>query len=300
MQSEGLHLESVGRALTSEPQNPPLCPTHKALLDREFQTTQPVASVHEDWRHVTGFVHSEETGGMADGPGVRHVLFLSGCVLRCQYCHNPDTWELRNGLPTTAEAVVASIARSTSFLRRHGGVTISGGEPLVQARFTAAIFRGCKELGLHTALDTNGYLGHRISDEVLEDTDLVLLDIKEWDPLAYRELTGVPLAPTLRFAGRLAQQNRPVWLRYVLVPGLTDNPDRIQGLAEFAASLGNVQRVEVLPFHKMGESKWQRLGLPYRLTNTPTPTHQQVLAAQDVFLNAGLAVPGRTPAAQPA
>lgn len=240
---------------------------------------------------VLGWVHSSETAGMADGPGIRYVLFLSGCMMRCLYCQNPDTWRLHNGQPRMASDVVREIARYARFLRSHGGVTISGGEPLVQAEFVRAILRGCKELGLHTALDTNGYLGSRADDEFLADVDLVLLDIKEWNPEAYRKLTGVALEPTLAFAERLARLKRPVWLRYVLVPGLTDNFDHIAGLAGYAASLGNVERVDVLPFHKMGEYKWKKLGIPYTLGETPSPDPAQVESVRDVFRSRGLNVP---------
>jgi pyruvate formate lyase activating enzyme len=271
----------------------PLCQErhgHLPLAGDESADSGVVAPEH--WPLVTGSVHSETTGAMVDGPGIRHVIFLAGCMMRCAYCHNPDTWHVCNGKLTTAGEVVDTIARNASFLRRQGGVTISGGEPLVQAPFAAAILRGCKELGFHTALDTNGYFGHRMTDAMIQDTDLVLLDIKEWDPSDYRALTGVRLEPTLRFARTLAALERPVWLRYVLVPGLTDNLDHIRSLAEFASDLGNIHRVEVLPFHKMGESKWERLGLPYRLHDTQPPTPELLHVVRQTFADTGLYVPG--------
>jgi pyruvate formate lyase activating enzyme len=241
---------------------------------------------------VSGWVHSVETAGTVDGPGVRYVVFLAGCPLRCQYCHNPDTQHMHDGTPTTAADVVADIAATAGFLRHgHGGVTLSGGEPLVQPEFCAAILRGCKELGLHTALDTSGFLGAHADDYLLADVDLVLLDIKAFTEATYRKVTGAALRPTLEFAERLASIGKPVWLRYVLVPGLTDDIAEITALAEFAAGLGNVERVDVLPFHKMGELKWRDLGRPYRLGDTQPPSAELTDRVRGIFRAAGLAVP---------
>lgn len=242
---------------------------------------------------VSGWVHSVETAGTVDGPGLRYVLFLAGCPLRCLYCHNPDTRHMHDGTPTSSAAVLEDIAATAGFLRHgHGGVTLSGGEPLVQPEFCAALFRGCKVLGLHTALDTSGFLGSHADDYLLADTDLVLLDIKAFREAVYRRLTGVPLRPTLEFAERLAAMGKPVWLRYVLVPGLTDDPKDIAGLAEFAAGLGVVERVDVLPFHKMGEAKWRSLGWKYELYGTEPPSAELTGRVRDVFRGAGLNVPG--------
>ncbi|HYG85450.1 MAG TPA: pyruvate formate-lyase-activating protein [Azospirillum sp.] len=241
---------------------------------------------------MTGWVHSVETGGTVDGPGIRYVLFLAGCPLRCQYCHNPDTQHLHDGTRTTAAEVLADIAATSGFLTHgHGGVTLSGGEPLVQPEFCAAILRGCKELDLHTALDTSGFLGSHADDDLLADVDLVLLDIKAFKEATYRAVTGAPLRPTLEFAERLALMGKPIWLRYVLVPGLTDDLNEISGLAEFAAGLGTVERVDVLPFHKMGEHKWHALGRPYQLTATQPPSPALTERVRDVFRGAGLTTP---------
>lgn len=241
---------------------------------------------------VRGWVHSVESCGTLDGPGLRYVLFLAGCPLRCLYCHNPDTRHMHDGTPTLAGEVLADIASTAGFLTRgHGGVTLSGGEPLVQPDFCAAILRGCKAMGLHTALDTSGYLGNHADDFLLADTDLVLLDIKAFTERTYRALTGVPLRPTLEFAERLAELGKPVWLRYVLVPGLTDDEREITALAEFAAGLGVVERADVLPFHKMGEAKWAALALPYQLSATQPPTAEQTERARCLFRNAGLRAP---------
>jgi len=237
-----------------------------------------------------GYVHSVEVGSFVDGPGVRYVVFLAGCPLRCQYCHNPDAWKCR-GEPQDSSAVVAQIARTAAFLKAgDGGVTVSGGEPLAQADFALAILKGAHDLGLHTALDTSGYMGERVGDEMLTVTDLVLLDIKSYDPETYRRVTGVDVEPTLRLAKRLSDVCKPTWVRFVLVPGLTDDPANIEGLARFVGRLTNVERVEVLPFHQMAKHKWEELRIPYPLENTPTPTPEQVQHVKDVFAAQGLPV----------
>lgn len=240
---------------------------------------------------VDGYIHSVESGGTVDGPGVRFVVFTTGCPLRCLYCHNPDSQHLKDGKLVSSAAVVAEIATYAPFLKRaRGGVTISGGEPLAQPAFTAALLHGCKRLGLHTALDTSGYLGAAASQALLADTDLVLLDIKSFDPETYRRVTGVALQPTLDFARRLAALGKAMWIRYVLVPGLTDDMASIAGLADFVTTLSTVERVEVLPFHKMGEFKWQAMGRPYALADTPTPTPEQVESVRGIFRSRRLQV----------
>ncbi|WP_329173174.1 pyruvate formate-lyase-activating protein [Streptomyces sp. NBC_01477] len=221
---------------------------------------------------ATGRVHSWDLSTGVDGPGTRFVLFLSGCPLRCLYCQNPDTWHMRDGRQATADEIMTEIATYRDFLTTAaGGVTLSGGEPLLQPAFTAEILHRCRELGLHTALDTSGFLGPRASDELLADTDLVLLDIKSFDVRTYRALTGGALAPTLGFATRLNRLGVPVRIRYVLVPGWTDDQAAVDGLVEFAAGLGNIQGVDVLPFHKLGAPKYEALGIPFPLRDTPAP-----------------------------
>ncbi len=234
-----------------------------------------------------GFVHSVETCGTVDGPGVRYVLFLHGCPLRCQYCHNPDAQGKPSGATKTAEDAFADVLKYKSFIRK-GGLTISGGEPLLQADFVHAMFRMAKENGLHTTLDTSGFVGHKASDELLDETDLVLLDIKSFSPMTHKMVTGVCVDQTLKFAKRLDARGNKVWIRFVLVPGLTDSEKNIDGLAEFVSTLGNVDRVEILPFHKMGEGKYRRSGLPYKLGNTPTPTDGEVQRARDIFARHGV------------
>ncbi|MGW2838397.1 pyruvate formate-lyase-activating protein [Streptomyces sp. NPDC001493] len=241
-------------------------------------------------RPVSGSVHSWDLSTGVDGPGARFVAFLAGCPLACLYCHNPDTLRMSNGTRTTADALVAEAAKYTGFIRAAGGgATVSGGEPLLQPAFAGELFHRFKhELGLHTALDTSGFLGARASDALLRDVDLVLLDVKSWDRATYREVTGRDLEPTLAFARRLADAGKETHLRFVLVPGLTDAPDNIDGVAAFAASLGNVSRVDVLPFHKLGEQKWESLGKPFTLHDTPSPTPEQVASARAAFASHGL------------
>jgi pyruvate formate lyase activating enzyme len=237
---------------------------------------------------VEGHIHSVVTGGAVDGPGLRFVVFMAGCRLRCLYCHNPDSWNMQDGRPIRVSELLTEISGYREFIAAKGGVTASGGEPLAQPEFITALFTGCKALGLHTALDTSGFLGDSATAELLDATDLVLLDIKNFDPEIYRKVTGGDLAPTLRFAERLAKEKRAVWLRYVLVPGLTDNLDSIGALAEYAKGLGNIARVEVLPFHKMGEPKWQALGYSYALGDTPPPAPELTERVRAIFAAQGL------------
>ena len=238
-----------------------------------------------------GWIHSYETGSTVDGPGIRVTVFMSGCLLRCQYCHNPDTWHLKDGTRIDLAFAIERLAQFAAPLRHMGGgLTISGGEPLVQAEFTRELFRAAKQMGLHTALDTSGFLGDRCDDGFLELVDLVLLDIKSGDAETYQRVTGKALAPTLRFADRLAAIGKPVWIRFVLVPGLTDDPANIAAVGRIVGPLRNVEWVEVLPFHQMGAFKWQSLGLDYSLANRPTPTPEQVAAAMDILRAAGCRV----------
>jgi len=240
---------------------------------------------------VWGFIHSEETGSAVDGPGMRVVFWTSGCDFRCLYCHNPDTWKLKYGQLVSVEIILEELKKYENFLKlAGGGLTISGGEPLVQYKFVMNILRGAKNMGIHTALDTNGFFGNRLTDEDMEAIDLFLLDIKSWDPQTHLRVTAQPVKPVLDFAGRLAQLKKPIWLRYVLVPGLTDAPDNVDGVAAFAAGLGNVQKVEVLPFHQLGKFKWKELGMKYELDDTQTPSREETKVAKDIFRAHGLNV----------
>ena len=236
-----------------------------------------------------GFLHSFTTGSTVDGPGVRVVAWTTGCQFRCLYCHNPDTWTLTNGIPVTLAKATEEIRKYKAGLKTmSGGFTLSGGEPLMQDRFAVKLFAAVKAMGIHTALDTNGALGDRVSDEELSRIDLVLLDIKNWNPHKHQKLTGIELAPVLSFARRLAELSRPVWLRYVLVPGYSDNLDDIGQLARFCQQLGNIQRVDVLPFHQMGRFKWKSLNLDYALSEVQPPPHSLVEQACALFRAEGL------------
>ena len=237
----------------------------------------------------TGAVHSWDIATAVDGPGTRFVVFTAGCPLRCQYCQNPETWHERDGQRTTVDELMAEVVKYRRFIEvAGGGVTVSGGEPLLQHEFVGEFLHRCKEVGLHTALDTSGFLGHHASDALLADTDLVLLDIKSWDPSTYRRVTGEEIAPTLAFARRLSDLGKPMWIRFVLVPGLTDDPDNVEGIAEFVATLDSVERVDVLPFHQMGKFKWEKLGMEYQMRDAQTPSRETMEKIIARFSSAGL------------
>jgi pyruvate formate lyase activating enzyme len=242
----------------------------------------------KDEEALFGYCHSYETSSRYDGPGLRIVLFVSGCLLRCTYCHNPDTWHLKDGTYVSADQVLGRLGDFAPVLRSlGGGLTISGGEPMVQLAFTRRIFAGAREMGLHTAIETSGFLGDRADESYLSAIDLVLLDIKSSDPDTYRRVTGRDLAPTLRFAERLASLSKPVWVRFTLVPGATDDPANVDGIARFVAPMKNVEWVEVQPFHQMGEFKWKAMGLEYQHLNTPPPSRELVDRVIGQFRDAG-------------
>jgi pyruvate formate lyase activating enzyme len=236
-----------------------------------------------------GFLHSFTTGSAVDGPGIRVVAWTAGCHWRCLYCHNPDTWSMINGMAVPLEHAVEELSKYRRGLKvMSGGFTLSGGEPLMQDRFAVKLFTAAKAMSVHTALDTNGHYGDRLSDEELEKIDLVLLDMKAWDPERHRHLTGKDVGPTLDFARRLAARRKPIWLRFVLVPGLTDDKENVTPIAKFAASLGVVERVDVLPFHQMGRFKWEKLGLRYTLQDAKPPSNELVEETCQVFRAEGL------------
>ncbi|MEA9999517.1 pyruvate formate-lyase-activating protein [Cryobacterium sp. RTS3] len=249
-------------------------------LEMEAIHNGSVASVHS-WELVTA----------VDGPGTRMTLFLSGCLLRCQYCHNPDTWKMRDGLITTLDDLVTRLKRYKGvFDATGGGLTISGGEPLMQPAFVERIFEECHKLGVHTTLDTSGFLGKSASETLLDNLDLVLLDVKSGLHETYKEVTGRELQPTLDFGDRLAEKGIPVWARFVLVPGLTDAVDNVDAVAEIVSRWPNVERVEVLPFHQMGEDKWDRLEIPYPLHGATPPDKELLERVREQFRARGLTV----------
>ena len=239
-----------------------------------------------------GYYHSYEITGSVNGPGMRFMLYLSGCPLRCQYCQNPDMWTLRNGRRVTVGRMLDEVAKYASFIRTaHGGITVSGGEPMLQIRFLQALLRRCKQdLGLHTAVDTSGFLGARASEDFLDLVDLFLLDIKAGDEELYQLVTSAELEPTLRFARRLSDRGNRMWVRYVLVPGLTDAADDVEKVARFTSTLAHVERVEVLPFHQLGAGKWADLRLSYQLADVPPAAQELVRRVEDQFRAHGLTV----------
>ena len=248
------------------------------------------ADVHDE-EGAFGYAHSYETSSRYDGPGLRVVLFLSGCLLRCTYCHNPDTWHLKDGTYVGAKEVLDRLSKFASALKAlDGGLTISGGEPMVQMAFTRRILAGAKEMGLHTAMETSGFLGDRVDDRFLSVLDLALLDVKSSDPDTYRRVTGRDLAPTLRFAERLAAINKPTWMRFTLVPGHTDDPANVEGIARFVAPMKNVQWVEVQPFHQLGAFKWKAMNLEYKHADTQPPTPDLINRVIGQFRAAGCRV----------
>jgi pyruvate formate lyase activating enzyme len=242
----------------------------------------------EEEEGAFGYCHSYETSSRYDGPGLRAVLFVSGCLLRCSYCHNPDTWHLKDGSYMPVQQVLGRLSDfAPSLVSLGGGLTISGGEPMVQLAFTRRIFKGAKDMGLHTAIQTSGFLGDRADESYLSAIDLVLLDIKSSDPDTYRRVTGRDLAPTLRFAERLASMGKPVWVRFTLVPGATDDPANVAGIAKFVAPMKNVEWIEVQPFHQMGGFKWKAMNLEYKHADTQPPTRELVNRVIGQFRDAG-------------
>ncbi len=238
-----------------------------------------------------GIVHSWELVTAVDGPGTRMTVFLAGCPLRCQYCHNPDMLAGHRGLPVRVDDLLKRIKRYRGvFKATGGGLTLSGGEALLQPAFVGRVFAGAKEKGIHTAIDTSGFAGPNVDDALLANIDLALLDVKAGDDETYRRVTGGrSLQPTLDFGRRLAASGVEIWIRFVLVPGLTDDPATIEPIADYAASLPTVTRVEVLPFHQMGRGKWAELGLPYKLADTEPPSPDLIRRTREIFSSRGIA-----------
>jgi pyruvate formate lyase activating enzyme len=263
------------------------------VLRRDLSKNTPETDLHAAIQSgEVGFLHSFTTGSAVDGPGIRLVAWTTLCMFRCKFCHNPDTWTLSNGMPVTIADATAELRKYEHGLKAmNGGFTLSGGEPLMQARFAARIFAAAKQLGIHTAIETNGFYGEKLSDDELRKIDLVILDMKGFTPEQHKRVTAVnDNAQVLAFARRLSALRRPMWLRYVLVPGLTDVPGEMEKIAEFGASLDVVERAEILPFHQMGRFKWQKLGLDYALADTEPPSLEAVARAEGIFRTAGLNV----------
>lgn len=239
-----------------------------------------------------GILHSFEAGSCVDGPGIRMVLFTAGCMLRCQFCHNPDTWFRTAGTAVQAEDLLHEIGRCADFLRGcNGGITFSGGEPLYQWPFVHRIVTEVRRrFRLHTAIQTAGFLGARVTDAQLADVDLWMVDLKSADPVRYREVTGVDQPNVLNLLRRLHAASRPTWVSYVLVPGLTDDPRHIDAMGELLRPMTNLIRVEIRPFHQLGRDKWIALGVPYPLQSTPPPTPEQTQRVLSQLAGYGLPV----------
>lgn len=237
---------------------------------------------------VLGRIHSLESFGTVDGPGIRFVVFMQGCPLRCQFCHNPDTWEVNKGTEYSPEQLFEEIKKYKSYMDYSGGgVTFTGGEPLLQAEFILEVSRLCKKSGIKIAIDTSGFIWNAAVKELLEYTDIVLLDIKNYDPRVYQTVTGVALSPTLKLLDYLKEKNITTWIRYVLVPKLTDNLDSIKLLSTHLDQYPNVSKIELLAFHKMGEYKWKELGLEYKLSDTLEPDREILMEVKSIFESNG-------------
>ncbi len=238
---------------------------------------------------MTGYIHSLESFGLVDGPGVRFVVFLQGCLMRCKFCHNPDTWRMACGEEWTAERLFDHIYRYRGYWAKNGGITVSGGEPLLQMDFVTELFEYAKDNGVHTAVDT---AGQPFSDDaawmekfgrLMSLTDLVLLDIKEIDSQRHKSLTGFDNSNILSMAEWLSDNGKSMWIRHVLVPGITDDAEGLERLHEFISGLKTVERVEVLPYHTLGAAKWEGLDMKYPLEGVPVPTREQITTAEKIL-----------------
>lgn len=239
-----------------------------------------------------GFVHSWDINTSVDGPGTRMTVFMSGCPLRCQYCQNPDTWKMRDGQPVYFDAMMKKIERYKDlFQATGGGITFSGGESMMQPAFVTRVFRATKEMGVHTCLDTSGFLGANYSDEQIKDIDLCLLDVKSGDEETYHEVTGAALQPTIDFGKRLADAGSKIWVRFVLVPGLTDSESNIENVANICEQFGDaVEHIDVLGFHQLGRPKWHEMRIPYPLEEQKGPSAALKKRVHDQFESHGFTV----------
>lgn len=231
---------------------------------------------------MEGYLHSIETFGSVDGPGVRFIAFLSGCTMRCKYCHNPDTWQMK-GEKIEARDLLKKALRYKAYWKNNGGITVSGGEPMLQCEFVTEFFELAKKEGIHTTLDTSGQpwdKNDKKFEKLLEVTDLVILDIKETDDYAHRELTGHSNKNIIEFAQHLSEIGEPMWIRHVLVPGLTDRKESLEELKKLINSLKTVEKTEILPYHTFGIHKWEKLGIEYELKDIKPPTKEETYAAE--------------------
>ena len=235
---------------------------------------------------ITGHVNALETFGLVDGPGVRFVVFLQGCKMRCKYCHNPETWNLSGGDEWTAENLYNHAKRYKTYWKNNGGITVSGGEPLLQKEFVTEFFTLAQKDGVHTAIDTAGqpFCENGDFEKLMSVTDLVILDLKEWNSEKHKALTGFGNENILAFAKWLSDNHKKMWIRHVLVPELTDDKASLKEMHDFISTLKTVEKVEILPYHTFGLAKWEKLGIAYPLENTPLPTDEQIKIAKDIFI----------------
>lgn len=239
-----------------------------------------------------GFVHSWDINTSVDGPGTRMTVFMSGCPLRCQYCQNPDTWKMRDGKPVYYEAMVKKIERYADlFKATGGGITFSGGESMMQPAFVSRVFHAAKQMGVHTCLDTSGFLGASYTDDMVDDIDLCLLDVKSGDEETYHKVTGGILQPTIDFGQRLAKAGKKIWVRFVLVPGLTSSEENVENVAKICETFGDaLEHIDVLPFHQLGRPKWHMLNIPYPLEDQKGPSAVMKQRVVEQFQSHGFTV----------
>lgn len=236
-----------------------------------------------------GFIHSVESLGTQDGPGIRYVIFTQGCPLRCKYCHNPDTWCMTDGQEIEVEELMNKILRCKPFISRSkGGVTISGGEPTLQLEFVLELLKRCQEEGIHTAIDTSGYVDKDKFEELLPYIDLVLLDIKHIDDIEHQELTGVSNSKIFEILNLLEERNKSFWIRHVVVPGINDKIDYLEELAELLVPLANLEKLELIAYHELGVHKWETIGLEYELKGTNPPSAEQMDKFREIFVQKGI------------
>lgn len=240
---------------------------------------------------IKGRVHSIETFGTVDGPGIRFIVFMQGCPLRCKYCHNRDTWDAKGGKEYTTDELITEVLKYSSYMKfSGGGLTVSGGEATLQPEFVAELFAKAKKNGIHTCLDTSGFVDIDKIDPILDNTDLVLLDLKHMIDDKAKDLTGVTIQKTLKLAKHLDERNIPVWIRHVLVPGITDDRKNLEALGKFVSTLNNVDRLELLPYHTIGVHKWESMGIEYELKGVPDATPEDIKKASQVLKEFGVEV----------
>ena len=244
---------------------------------------------------IKGRIHSIETFGTVDGPGIRYILFFQGCPLRCKYCHNRDTWDTKGGKEYTTDEIINDALKYSTYMKfSGGGITASGGEATLQSEFLTELFAKAKKNNIHTCLDTSGFVNIETIDPVLDNTDLVLLDLKHMIDEDAKDLTGVGIEKTLKLAKHLDERNIPVWIRHVLVPGYTDDVANLEAMGKFISTLHNVERFEILPYHSLGVHKWENMGFDYELKNIEDASDKDIQRAKDIISKFGVTVFNKT------